>query len=69
MLSPVGLISFDFNNDGCINAKDYTIIMFHFGKTDSVDNGKYYDINKDGVINDSDWELAKNFLLYINPNR
>ena len=43
--------------------------MFHFGKTDSVDNGKYYDINKDGVINDSDWELAKNFLLYINPNR
>lgn len=69
VLSPVGLISFDFNNDGCINAKDYTIIMFHFGKTDSVDNGKYYDINKDGVINDSDWELAINFLSYRNPNK
>ncbi len=69
--NPIGLICYDWNNDGCINAKDYIILLNQIKKGSGetgIDN-KYFDINKDGKVTEEDWELANNFLLYLDPNK
>lgn len=49
----------DFNYDGYVNAKDYAVIRSRYGFYDE-DNAllSYYDKNKDGVIDEKDWECA-----------
>ncbi len=68
--NPIGLICYDWNNDGYINAKDYVILLNQSRKGSEVTgiDDKYFDINKDGIVNMSDWDLADNFTLYPNPN-
>ena len=68
--NPIGLICYDWNNDGYINAKDYVILLNQSRKGSEVTgiDDKYFDINKDGIVDMSDWDLADNFTLYPNPN-
>lgn len=68
---PIGLICYDWRNDGCINAKDYVELLDQIKKGSEITgiDDKYFDINKDGKVTKDDWEFACNFLLYLNPNK
>lgn len=69
--NPIGLICYDWRNDGYINAKDYLKLSDQIkrGSEATGIDDKYFDINKDGKVTEEDWELANNFLLYSNPNK
>lgn len=69
--NPIGLICYDWINDGCINAKDYVELLDQIKKGSEITgiDDKYFDINKDGKVTKDDWEFACNFLLYSNPNK
>lgn len=69
--NPIGLICYDWRNDGCINAKDYVELLDQIKKGSEITgiDDKYFDINKDGKVTKDDWEFACNFLLYLNPNK
>lgn len=69
--NPIGLICYDWINDGCINAKDYVELLDQIKKGSEITgiDDKYFDINKDGKVTKDDWEFACNFLLYLNPNK
>ena len=69
--NPIGLICYDWRNDGYINAKDYLKLSDQIkrGSEATGIDDKYFDINKDGKVTEEDWELANNFLLYPNPNK
>jgi hypothetical protein len=55
--APIPMVVCDYNSDGYINGRDYANFL-----TASVQPGdtnfKYYDINKDGVKNSSDWQVV-----------
>lgn len=69
--NPIGLICYDWRNDGCINAKDYVELLDQIKKGSEITgiDDKYFDINKDGKVTEDDWKFACNFLLYLNPNK
>lgn len=69
--NPIGLICYDWRNDGYINAKDYLKLSDQIkrGSQATGIDDKYFDINKDGKVTEEDWELANNFLNYPNPNK
>lgn len=69
--NPIGLICYDWRNDGYINAKDYLKLSDQIkrGSEATGIDDKYFDINKDGKVTEEDWELANNFLNYPNPNK
>lgn len=69
--NPIGLICYDWINDGCINAKDYVELLDQIKKGSEITgiDDKYFDINKDGKVTEDDWKFACNFLLYSNPNK
>lgn len=69
--NPIGLICYDWRNDGCINAKDYVELLDQIKKGSEITgiDDKYFDINKDGKVTEDDWKFACNFLLYPNPNK
>lgn len=69
--NPIGLICYDWINDGYINAKDYIKLLDQIKKGSEITgiDDKYFDINKDGKVTEEDWELANNFLNYPNPNK
>lgn len=69
--NPIGLICYDWINDGCINAKDYVELLDQIKKGSEITgiDDKYFDINKDGKVTEDDWKFACNFLLYLNPNK
>lgn len=69
--NPIGLICYDWINDGYINAKDYVKLLDQIKKGSEITgiDDKYFDINKDGKVTEDDWEFANNFLLYSNPNK
>lgn len=60
--TPIGIISCDFYKDGHINAKDFS--YFKKAQVNSnLDDYKLYDINKDGIVDEKDWDIAKSFFL------
>ena len=59
----IGMVSFDWNNDGYINAKDYSMLIRQINGENTGIDAKYYDINKDGVVNRDDWIFAQKFFL------
>lgn len=61
--TPIGMVSFDWNNDGYINAKDYSMLIRQINGENTGIDAKYYDINKDGVVNRDDWIFAQKFFL------
>lgn len=61
--TPIGMVSFDWNNDGYINAKDYSMLIRQINGENTGIDAKYYDINKDGVVNRDDWIFVKEFFL------
>lgn len=69
--NPIGLICYDWINDGYINAKDYLKLSDQIKKGSEITgiDDKYFDINKDGKVTEDDWKFANNFLLYSNPNK
>lgn len=61
--TPIGMVSFDWNNDGYINAKDYSMLIRQINGENTGIDAKYYDINKDGIVNRDDWIFAQKFFL------
>ena len=57
------MVSFDWYNDGYINAKDYSMLIRQINGENTGIDAKYYDINKDGIVNRDDWIFAKEFFL------
>lgn len=62
------MICCDFNKDGYINAKDFAVLKKHINGYESTIDNKYFDINKDGIVDNDDWKIGKNFLLCKNNN-
>lgn len=48
-----GLPSPDLNEDGSIDVHDFSIFLFHRGRTDSP----RYDLNLNGVVNSPDFSI------------
>ena len=66
VLTPIQMVSYDFVKDGYINAKDYKCFV-DMKKNDGTDeNYKYYDIDKNGVVDENDWCFAQEFFLQNN---
>lgn len=61
--TPIGMVSFDWNNDGYINAKDYSMLIRQINGENTGIDAKYYDINKDDIVNRDDWIFAQEFFL------
>ena len=63
----IPMVICDYNTDGYINGRDYA-----FFKTANVQVGdtdfKYYDINKDGIKNNNDWQAVWGLLGEERPN-
>lgn len=66
--TPITMICCDFNKDGYINAKDFAVLKKHINGYESTIDNKYFDINKDGIVDNDDWKIGKNFLLCKNNN-
>lgn len=66
--TPITMICCDFNKDGYINAKDFAVLKKHINGYESTIDNKYFDINKDGIVDDDDWKIGKKFLLCKNNN-
>ena len=65
-LGSIPIVLCDFNNDGYVNAKDYSIFKTAYGGYDKNEDLLLasLDINKDGIIDDNDWEYALSFAAY-----
>ena len=47
---------------------DFAVLKKHINGYESTIDNKYFDINKDGIVDDDDWKIGKNFLLCKNNN-
>lgn len=64
-LGDISMVYCDFNGDGYVNAKDFSILTTAFGEYDETDEIlKSLDINCNGEIDYTDWEYALNFVTY-----
>jgi hypothetical protein len=64
-LGDIGIVCCDFNNDGYVNAKDFSMIRKIYGEYDD-DNSfmRFLDTSKNGEIDFEDWEYASSFFTY-----
>ncbi len=64
-LGETAIVCNDYNEDGCINAVDYAVIYDVYGEYDRSNAVmKSVDYNNDGIIDDRDWQFAKNYFTY-----
>ena len=66
VLTPIQMVSYDFVKDGYINAKDYKCFVDMKKNDDTDENYKYYDIDKNGIVDENDWCFAQEFFLQSN---
>lgn len=58
----VPFLIYDINNDGAVNARDYSKFLTLAKDTSNSEKLKIFDVNKDGSLNSEDWVYAKNFI-------
>ena len=63
-LGDIGIVFCDLNDDGYVNAKDFSIINSVRGEYDASGGYDSVDINKDGRIDFADWSYAKSYFTY-----
>lgn len=64
-IGDVLIVSYDYNNDGYVNAKDFAILKKLYGSYDNNDVLlRSLDINGNGVIDAADWQGAEAYLSY-----
>ena len=64
-LGDVAIVTYDCNRDSYVNAKDFAIMSKMFGENNADDVSlKSLDRDKNGIIDDSDWQAALPFLQY-----
>lgn len=66
VLTPIQMVSYDFVKDGYINAKDYKCFVDMKKNDDTDENYNCYDIDKNGIVDESDWCFAQEFFLQNN---
>ncbi len=54
----------DFNEDGYVNAKDFSLFNSACGDYDFTYGYDSVDVNKDGTIDFEDWSYAKSYFTY-----
>lgn len=63
-LGVISIVGMDFVDDEYINAKDYSVMLKQLNK----DNGDYkaeFDLNNDGLINETDIKMLSDFILSV----
>lgn len=58
------LVNDDWVKDGYINGKDFSKFLHAQQGADTSIDLKYYDINKDGIVNDDDVNIVMELLSY-----
>jgi len=58
------LVNGDWVKDGYINGKDFSKFLHAQQGADTSIDLKYYDINKDGIVNDDDVNIVMELLSY-----
>ena len=60
----ISMVNGDWVKDGYINGKDFSKFLHAQQGTDTSIDLKYYDINKDGIVNDDDVNIVMELLSY-----
>lgn len=60
----MSMVNGDWVKDGYINGKDFSKFLHAQQGADTSIDLKYYDINKDGIVNDDDVNIVMEFLSY-----
>lgn len=63
-LGDIGIVFCDFNEDGYVNAKDFSLFNSACGDYDFTYGYDCVDVNKDGTIDFEDWSYAKSYFTY-----
>lgn len=66
--TPIAMVSFNWNKDAYINAKDYSLLIRQINGNNTGIDDTYFDINKDGTVSREDWQFADKFFLTSNIN-
>ena len=60
----ISMVNGDWVKDGYINGKDFSKFLHAQQGADTSSDLKYYDINKDGIVNDDDVNIVMELLSY-----
>ena len=60
----MSMVNGDWGKDGYINGKDFSKFLHAQQGADTSIDLKYYDINKDGIVNDDDVNIVMELLSY-----
>lgn len=60
----ISMVNCDWVKDGYINGKDFSKFLHAQQGADTSIDLKYYDINKDGIVNDDDVNIVMELLSY-----